>query len=507
MNSHCGNEIISPCSCNRFYHKNCILLYLFYSNNIYCESCHDIYNIRTTERYNLPTLLFSQNFFFNFLFYILIILSVSFAIYFIATWEYIIPEMYYEMKIFFICVLSIINLLIIITLVVRSIYIKNRAPPANIYVEDKFKVSSEEDNINNINYENHYSNQNFLTNNMNSSPLNKLNNNMRVNDINNINGKLANKFSKINNIQYYSLKNYSDYNEFFLNNLCTEIFEAKLNFINFNKLKVEKSIQQLNTIKEINDDEFQQNILIKYMDFNSSNSSNDSIRGHKMNLNEKLKSKDNYNMNIVNKNKSKYKNGLKEISNDTPILQGDYSDNESDNEIYYKKLNEIYNDQINNNNKKRMKKGNITQERDSDLNNFNTNINSASGEKFKFSNKDLMGLNVSNINQENLDYYNSNNYEKLILKENINYLNKKTSNSNINRNNINSIKYKSRVSNKDITSVDSYGNSRHSKIDSEGIDYRDFIVTEEKEISSGNHFKFISPKTKLSTGITIKLFF
>jgi len=342
---------------------------------------------------------------------------------------------------------------------------------------------------------------------MNSSPLNKLNNNMRVNDINNINGKLANKFSKINNIQYYSLKNYSDYNEFFLNNLCTEIFEAKLNFINFNKLKVEKSIQQLNTIKEINDDEFQQNILIKYMDFNSSNSSNDSIRGHKMNLNEKLKSKDNYNMNIVNKNKSKYKNGLKEISNDTPILQGDYSDNESDNEIYYKKLNEIYNDQINNNNKKRMKKGNITQERDSDLNNFNTNINSASGEKFKFSNKDLMGLNVSNINQENLDYYNSNNYEKLILKENINYLNKKTSNSNINRNNINSIKYKSRVSNKDITSVDSYGNSRHSKIDSEGIDYRDFIVTEEKEISSGNHFKFISPKTKLSTGITIKLFF
>lgn len=138
--------------------------------------------------------------------------------------------------------------------------------------------------------------------------------------------------------------------------------------------------------------------------------------------------------------------------------------------------------------------------------NFNTNINSVSGlGKNLASNKEL---NLSNIKQDNQNNSNNNNnynsiknfnHEKLILRENCisaNSMHKKTSNPSLNRYNTLS-RFSKKQSNNDVSIFDTHGSIKFGKKENEGVDYREFIVSEEKDIL-GNNYNSVRPKLRMS---------
>jgi len=499
FNSYQGKDMISPCRCEKKYHKNCILLNLLYSNSLFCEDCFELYNIKYSEKYNYFNLFFSPKYLLNFLISILMIILLSIAIYIVSENKELIPEKYNEMKIFFILLFLILNIIFISSAVINCFGMRRNTPPIDIYVEDIDKISYEEEfsNRNNIISDNQNSNQNLFTNNVNNlSSLNKINKKNSDKKNNRKNGLRTNR-----NNQYESTKNYVDYHEFFLNIFHIEIFESKMNIIKRKKLLADKKIEHINTIKELNDDEFQQNILIKFMDFESSKSSIDeeSFKCRKKLFIQQIKKNSTNNIPNSIKKKQSEKKTVRKISIDTPIWQD--SDNDTENDFNFKKLNGI-NQDILKKNIKGYKKVKTIRRESSEINNlntenFNTNINSASGEKFKFSNKDLTGLNVSNIQQ---DYHDNlaNNNDKLILKENtFNHINKKPSNNILRYNTLSKF---TRNSNKDLTSNNLNGNIKLNKMDNEGIDYHNFIVSEEREMGVNHHFKAIPPRSRQSEG-------
>lgn len=555
-----GNEVISPCSCDKKFHKNCILLYLLYTNNITCEECLEVYNVKSADRVGYWSFLFTGNGFFNFLFSLFIIIITSILIAWISISKFDIPnDNYYPMKIFFIFILVITNVFFIYVTIGNCFNIKYNVPPISIWVEDKNKIFNEEEisNLNNIISENQNSHQNLFTNNQNN--LYSLNYNKNAHKRSSITRKICKlaRLHKINPNNYESLKNYSDYNEYFFNISKIEIMESKLNYLFRNKISVNKEMAHRDVIKELNDDEFQQNILIKHLDFinpyenlNRYDSSNylfsNSLKDKKKKFfrsNSSLKNRHvNYNPNNIWKSNHKPKiednQKQKMAQNDFYDNDGiDYRSNNSEspkadsnfNGMLTKLLNT--NHKINNSNSRTEKGGCYTYEKDScekiqiqnNTENFNTNINSNSDEKLKFSNKDLNNLSLSNVNYINnnnntVGYnpqsinnnsnsnQNNENSEKLILKDN-QFASQKNSNSNLNRNNTITLKkLKTKQSSKDMNSVESfYGNNKYTKgidLNSDGFDYKDFIVTGERVFSSKNLGKFnlTKPKGKNSQG-------
>jgi len=497
-NSINGSEVISPCSCDKKYHKNCILLYSLYSNKLHCENCLEIYNIVSNEKNSFWKYLIikHENFLPLVLYFSISILS-SFGIYFITASDFSIPDIYKESKIFFLIILIIVDLSFIIAIIIKSREFKKKQLPFSIFIEEKnnkFQID-DHSNINNLNnYQN--SNQYMITYNINY--IKSLNNQIK----NKTDMKyLSTKASKngMNILQFNSIKNFIEYNEYFLNIFCSEIFEAKLNFLNRNKLLLKKSNENFNILRELNDEEYQQIILMKLMDFNSSSdSSEDGLFKNKINKfmqqNKKIKS----NQGVYTKS---FKKAVRKFSNETPISIED-SVIDSENEKYYKKLNGMIPDSSKVNNKNLNKKKVTIEEENNNIVMKNKNsqkfdLNSKqSSEKINFSIKDINDFKSCNYKDDDQDYFYNN--EKLILKEN-NYKSsqKRSSNSNLYNFN-NSAKLRTQNSCKELTpNNNSLGNSRYKK--SEGVDYRDFIVTEEKEFSKYNS-KPILPRSKLSQG-------
>ena len=135
--------------------------------------------------------------------------------------------------------------------------IKNKTVPLLIWIEDKNPTSIEENLSikNNIVDENQNSNQNLFTYNVNNiGHLNVAKNKIYK--------KIKNSGIKLN--EFISAKNFCEYNEYFLNKEKKEIFESKLNFKNRQKLYLNCNHLHFDTIKELNGNEFQQNILVKH---------------------------------------------------------------------------------------------------------------------------------------------------------------------------------------------------------------------------------------------------
>jgi len=374
------------------------------------------------------------------------------------------------------------------------------------------EIQMRNSNNDNIISHNQYSNQNLITNNKRNNLL--LTHNDKVNNNEKINCKLI-KNKNPNQLEhnegsgtlldsnFNSVKNFVDYNEYFFNVFRIEIFESKLNLIKRNKIIEHKQTEDLNIIKELNNEEFQQNFLTKYMDSNSSGIN--SFEGYENNFTDNIYNSKSINKLRTNTNSKKY--GMKtnrKVSMGTPIS---HEDIDSETEAYYKKLNGMIpdsspGDSCGNN----IKLKNLTTERDNSVN-FNTYINSETPERFKFSHKDLTGLNISNIKHENRENVNSsstnNNEKKLTLKENnlsnsnnhINY------HSNTNRGRIQNDSLK-RLSRASYTLNDSIASNKfnYQRENSEGIYHRDFIVTDEKDFRNNESFKFSNQSQMLSSG-------
>lgn len=561
-NSCNGNELIRPCACNKKYHKNCILLYLLYTNNLDCEGCSEVYNIKSTEKVAFCTFFFMQNNFLNFLFSLLMIIIISILIGWISISNLdIIDNNFYHMKVFFIFILAIINILIIYVTIENCFSIKNSSPPVSIWVEDKFKVLNEEEisKLNNIISENQNSNQNLFTNNLNNfNYLNSNNNHSNKKSsgrcvLTKRMQKLAEKH-KINPLRFESAKNFSDYNEFFFNIFKIEIFESKVNIIRMNKILLETNMKHREAIRELNEDQFQQNILIKHLGFNSANDGLgrfENLYSYNGNTNKDKKSKISRSNSSVSKSSSKnlYKIGklnnkfsdkkfnskklLENIPYDKKEL--DYDSNDSENE----KANNNFHNGINKNNifftdknanssPKAIKNRRFTQEKESfenrhskNMDNFNTNINSNSEEKIKFSNNELNNLNLSNLhyvnnnalpynlqnNNNNISNNNNNEInhgEKLILKDNY-FSSKKNSNTNISQMQTSTLnRLKTKQSSKETSQMEASlinKQSRTKDLNNDAAEFKEFLA-EEKAFHPNNihEFKQIQPHLKESKG-------
>lgn len=506
-----GNELISPCSCEKKYHKKCVLLTVLYSNNIFCESCLDIFTIKSTNRVGFWSYIFSKRNYHSFIIQSILIVLTALALYLVADYKLQNSELYYQMKIFFIVLLVFINTVSVIVFLINCVKVYKNKPPLIISIESQEKNLNQSSisNIYNIIAENQNSNQNLISNNVNNlNTLNRLNKNNKNNPqskqkINN--HTIDRRKSGMLNSQFISTKNFVDYNEFFFNVSAIEIFEAKLNLINRNKFLHKRRIEEFETIKELNDDKFQQNILIKCMDFNSDSESfefnNNEIRRSSYRLNNNNHN-NRYNNKITNNINLKNNKTNRRISLEIPISQEDI-ENDSENELYYKKLNGMFPDSPLNSNAvgfyNNFRK--IFSVEGENSENKNTNINSVSLQKN--SQKDLTGLNMSNSNHENkeINYLNINE-EKLILKENyLNQTQRKLSNSKLVRKQTYSVKMKSKASFKDFNSNDSMGSYGINKYENnQGINYRDFIVTEEKDFMNHSNNNYKIPNQKQSNG-------
>ena len=358
--------------------------------------------------------------------------------------------------------MTLLNILIITVIIVNCFNVKQSSPPNAIWVEDKSKILDNDiSNLHIVNSENQNSNQILFTNNGNN-----------FYNLNNSRNKFLNKPKNIHTtgisyLHYKSVKNFITYNQYFLNLNIKEIFESKINSIIRNKLILHNTSIHTNTVKELNDNEFQQNILIKCMDFNSSMDSS-------LNIGYKSK-KDRFMSN--NKKGINHKQSLKEKTRKSSEIKV-YSEEESSGSENYKKPAKL-NGMLQISTKEKSYDKHMDSKFSSEnieindyfQNNYETfKTNIGSEEKYKLSTKEI-DIFKKSIIKDNLTDHNNSSNDRLVLKENNFDLHKESSKN---------IMYHqtslfSRSKKNSSNEVDDYKFSK-----TEGIDMKDFLFTDQK---------------------------